>query len=61
VLAAIDSGRLPEERLAHARKLHRELTWQKQRQDAHARLQAKKQHRTLSRSLRARAAIKEGK
>jgi hypothetical protein len=58
VLAAVESGALPEERLAHARKLHRELTWQKQRQDGLARLQVRKQHRALSRSIRERLSMK---
>jgi ribosome biogenesis GTPase len=58
VLAAIDSGVLPEERLAHAKKLHRELAWQKQRQDGLTRLQAKKQHRALTRSVRERLVMK---
>jgi ribosome biogenesis GTPase len=58
VLAAVDAGTLPEERLAHARKLQRELAWQRERQDGLVRLKAKKQRRVLSRRVREHQAMK---
>lgn len=58
VLAAVAAGELAEDRLAHARKLQRELAWQKERQDGLARLRAKKQHRALSRTARERQVSK---
>jgi ribosome biogenesis GTPase len=54
VLAAIESGELPEERLASYRKLQRELQHLAAQQEVQLRLQRKSQIRKFSRTIRKR-------
>jgi ribosome biogenesis GTPase len=54
VRAAVERGDLAEARLDHARKLERELAWQRVRQDAALQSQEKRSLRAFARDLRAR-------
>jgi ribosome biogenesis GTPase len=54
VLAALERGDLSAARLDHARKLERELIWQRAREDAALRSREKKKRRAFSRQVRER-------
>jgi ribosome biogenesis GTPase len=54
VLAAIDSGELPEERLVSYRKLQRELQHLAAQQEVHLRMQRKSQIKKFSRTIKKR-------
>jgi len=58
VAAAVERGELSAPRLEHARKLEREVAWQRARQDAALRSQVKKKSRAISRFARERQRAK---
>jgi ribosome biogenesis GTPase len=60
VLAAVESGTLTAERLAHARKLERELLHQRARVDARLRSAKQQQYKIRSRASRSRMKEKGG-